>query len=244
MLPARAPRTDGRPRRGEALVLAVAMTFPTLAVWLYFGVLVGAARLVYAACKVVQFALPATWALAAERPSAIPRWRWPAPRDLAAGLVTGLLFAAVVLAAARWLEGSAVLAEAPRLIREKLAALAIETAGGFVAIAVFYSLVHSLFEEWYWRWFVYGRLRRRLPEGAAVALAAAAFASHHVVLLSFLLGGFGPAVWVFGLAVAAGGAAWSLLYRWSGALWGAWLSHALVDAALMWVGFRLWTGVG
>ena len=222
------------------------MTFPTLAVWLYFGALVGAARLVYAACKVVQFALPAAWVLVAERPRAraAPRSRPPRARDLAAGLATGLLFAAVALAAARWLEGGAVLAEAPRLIREKLAALAIETTGGFVAVAVFYALVHSLLEEWYWRWFVYGRLRRWLPEGVAVALAAAAFASHHVVLLSFLLGGAGPAVWIFGLAVAVGGAAWSLLYRWSGALWGAWLSHALVDAALMWVGYRLWTGVG
>jgi hypothetical protein len=64
-----------------------------------------------------------------------------------------------------------------------------------------------------------------------------------VVLLGLLLGSFGPLTWLFSLAVAAGGAAWAWLYEKSGTLAGPWLSHALADAALMTVGYRLWTGV-
>jgi membrane protease YdiL (CAAX protease family) len=72
-------------------------------------------------------------------------------------------------------------------------------------------------------------------------VSALAFTSHHVLLLGVLLGGFGPATWLLALAVAAAGGAWAWLYHKTGSLLAPWASHALADAGLMWIGFRMWT---
>ena len=52
----------------------------------------------------------------------------------------------------------------------------------FILFAVFITLVHSFIEEFYWRWFVFGRLREVIPLPAAHALAAVTFTGHHVVV--------------------------------------------------------------
>ena len=41
-----------------------------------------------------------------------------------------------------------------------------------------------LLEEYYWRWFLFGGLRRSMPVAAAVVLSSLAFTAHHVILLA------------------------------------------------------------
>lgn len=243
---------------GETAALAFALLFPTLGIWLYFVAASVPAwtRILYLGSKVVQFSFPLVWTWRADgglRWDSEDRSGGGASRasgrrrrfaaGLLTGLLTGLLAAAAVLLGHRFLlAGNPLLAGLPAGIAARLAAIGIDSAGGFLTVAVFYSVVHSLLEESYWRWFVFGRLRRRLGFPAAVALSGLAFAAHHVVLIGLLLGSFGPLTWLLALVVAAGGAAWAWLYEKSGSLAGPWLSHALVDAALMTVGYRLWTG--
>jgi len=101
------------------------------------------------------------------------------------------------------------------------------------------STAHSLLEEYYWRWFVYGQLRRAVGPWAAHGLAGVAFAAHHVVITGVYFGwGWGV---VFGAGVGLGGVIWSLMYERQGTLTGAWVSHLLVDLAIMAVGHHaLW----
>jgi uncharacterized protein len=248
-------QANGRPApAGEAAALAFALLFPTLGIWLYFVAASAPAwtRLLYLASKAVQFSFPLAWTRLADggprrsEPAARARpgdrgQRRPAGRGVGLGLAMGLAAAGGLLLGHRFLlAGNPLLAGLPAGIAARLAAIGIDTAGGFLAVAAFYSVIHSLLEEYYWRWFVFGRLRRRLGFPAAAALSSLAFAAHHVVLLGLLLGSFGPLTWLFSLAVAAGGAAWAWLYEKSGTLAGPWLSHALVDAALMTIGYRLW----
>ena len=71
----------------------------------------------------------------------------------------------------------------------------------------------------------------------AVSLGAAAFALHHFVILWEFFGvkiGF-----LFSLVVAAGGILWALIYRRTGSLLGPWLSHVIVDAAILGIGYDL-----
>ena len=42
---------------------------------------------------------------------------------------------------------------------DKLTALGLQSPAAFIVLGVFYALVHSLLEEYYWRWFVFARLR-------------------------------------------------------------------------------------
>ena len=74
---------------------------------------------------------------------------------------------------------------------------------------MFLAVGNSAFEEYYWRWFVFGRLKESMSPGAAMVISATAFSLHHlVVLLSF----FKPfwLVWLMIAGVWAGGAAWGL----------------------------------
>jgi membrane protease YdiL (CAAX protease family) len=99
------------------------------------------------------------------------------------------------------------------------------------------STAHALLEEYYWRWFVYGQLRRLVPPGWAHAGAGAAFALHHIVITSVY---FGPAWGVpLGAAVGVGGVFWSVCYERQGTLAGAWASHILVDLGIFAIGYRL-----
>jgi membrane protease YdiL (CAAX protease family) len=96
-----------------------------------------------------------------------------------------------------------------------------------------------LLEEYYWRWFVFGQLRRWIPVGAAIAVSSLAFTAHHVLVLRFYFGGFSLPTGILSLAVASGGVFWAWLYQKSGSLYGPWLSHALIDAALFLIAYDL-----
>lgn len=144
-------------------------------------------------------------------------------------LVTGLLF---LLIEATPLGG--ILAANEAKIAGRIHDMNV--AERFVAFALFLSFIHSAMEEFYWRWFAFGQAKRLLPKGAAHLVAAAGFASHHVVVLSQ----FFPLGWALalGACVALGGAFWSWQADRYNSLLGPWFSHLLVDLGLMWVGWQ------
>jgi membrane protease YdiL (CAAX protease family) len=159
--------------------------------------------------------------------------RWTAA--LPAGLASGLLLGGIIVVL--WLLsplGDAAQAAAPR-VREKVADLGLLDV--YVPFSIFLALLHSFIEEFYWRWFVYGGLRRLLPVATAQILAGLAFSAHHLVIL----GAYFP-LWLalLGTAgVAAGGVFWCRLYERQGSLAGAWISHVLVDVAILAIGYHL-----
>jgi membrane protease YdiL (CAAX protease family) len=122
-------------------------------------------------------------------------------------------------------------------IRQKLADLEIVGPRAYIAVCVFLVFLHSLIEEFYWRWYAFGSLTRVWPLGVSYVLASLGFAAHHYVIL----GGYfsWPGALGFGTGVGVGGAVWCWLYRRQGTIAGAWLSHALVDAAIFIVGYDL-----
>lgn len=107
----------------------------------------------------------------------------------------------------------------------------------FLWFALFLSFIHAWLEEFYWRWFVFGQGRQIMSFGAANLVAGVGFASHHVVILNQ----FFPLGWalVLGACVAIGGMAWSWMFHRYNSLWGAWISHMIVDLGLMWVGWEV-----
>jgi membrane protease YdiL (CAAX protease family) len=127
-------------------------------------------------------------------------------------------------------------------LAEKLHGLGAETLGRFVLLAAFISLAHSFLEEYYWRWFVFGRLRQYMPLGAAMAVSSLAFMAHHVIVLSVYLPGgwrFWAGVVPFSLCAAGGGVAWAWMFHRTRSIYGPWLSHLIVDAALMALGYDM-----
>ena len=233
-------------KRLTAALLAIAMTLPTLMAWLYFEHLGGRQgtantlqQAAYTGGKALQFALPVLWLwLAQGKLWAMRRPRvdgWPI------GVGFGLLVAAAILGLYfGHFRGSSVLADTPTKLRAKLEEFGVDTPAAFAALAAFMVVAHSLLEEYYWRWFVFGRLRTLIPFGPAVLLSSLAFMAHHVVILDvFLPGRLWTAAVPFSLAVAVGGAVWAWLYARADSVWSPWLSHALVDAALFVIGWDM-----
>lgn len=221
-------------RRAKALLaLGIAVPLPSLGV-LFSMVLapgpVGAA--VWTASKVLFFGLPLFWRLRVdrERASLSPLRNG----GLGAGLWTGLLLGAAIaafwfLAGRHWIDGA------------RLRELALENGIGerapYLAMAAYVVVCNSLLEEYAWRWFVYTRFETLLAPRAAAVAAALAFTAHHTILM---WAQFGASFALFGsLAVCAGGLFWSLLYARYRSIRPGWLSHALVDVALLAIGWRL-----
>jgi membrane protease YdiL (CAAX protease family) len=141
-----------------------------------------------------------------------------------------------------WLKPAGHLASAAGAVSQKVANFGVRNLPAYVALGTFYSIAHSFLEEYYWRWFVFGGLRRLMPWKVAVAVSSVGFMGHHVLVLATYFGW--TSIWtaLFSVSVAVGGAVWAWIYHRSGSLWGPWLSHVLVDAAIFVVGYDLIVG--
>ncbi len=246
----------GRGRAFHWCVLIFAMIFPTIMAWIYFVVLAKppsedrngsaipananyAVLIAYSLGKIVQTGLPLVWVWYFER----HRLQLVAPsfRGLGLALAFGFVVAiGVVLFYFAILRDSPLLAGTPEMVREKVGEFHAATPIRYLLLAVFIAGAHSLMEEYYWRWFLFGELRRQLAVPAAITLSSLAFMLHHVIILKvYLPNGFGIGVIPFSLCVAFGGGVWAWLYQRTGTIYSAWLSHLLVDAAILVAGYDM-----
>ncbi len=219
-----------------------ALVFPTIVTWAYFFQAAAhdqsVQQTVMATLKVLQFAFPVGWVLLVLQEKIC--WHSFSTKGLATGIVFGL-----VVTSASWLAFRYVLQALPAFvaatepIQAKISGFGLDSLGKYVALGVFYSIAHSFLEEYYWRWFVFGQLRRLLPLLPAIFLSSLGFTAHHVLVLSTYFGWWTAPTLLLSAAVAVGGAFWAWLYERSGSLLGPWLSHLLVDAGIFLVGYQL-----
>ena len=228
-------------RRDWAAIL-FALCLPSLVTLSYFvwadSLPASVQQVIYSVAKVIQFAFPAFWVLVVLRNR--PRWQRPITR----GLTPGLLFGAVVSAAMivlyfAWLKSSPLFQGASQEIADKVAGLKMDVPWRYVSMGLFYSIVHAMLEEYYWRWFVFGQLERYCRPGVAVVVSAIGFAAHHVIVLSIYFGATSVTTWLFSAGIAVGGAFWAWLYHRSGSLIGPWAGHLLIDAAIFSIGYEI-----
>lgn len=222
-------------------LLVLLMTVPTAAAIAYFILLENSAPLIqqvaYAGGKVVMV-LPAAWFCLVERGQL--RWSPPRPSHIRDGLAFGMtVFLGMLAIYFGLLKPFGTLDYAAPAIQQKLVGFGLMTTVHFVVFAIVISLIHSAFEEYYWRWFVFGKLRENIPVSWAAVIASAAFTGHHVVILGRYFGWLSPVQWLFSFGVFLGGVIWCAMYHRSRSLYGAWISHALIDAAIFVVGYDL-----
>lgn len=229
-------------RRADLGAVAFALAFPSALTFVYFKLLADTPPAVqhtaYGVLKLVQFGFPLFWYLKVQRRTlSFSRPSW-------AGLFGGIVVGLTVLAA-MWVLYQYVLLPNGLMdatkdpVRKKIEGFGVDTLPAYAALGAFYSLVHSLLEEYYWRWFVFAQLRRLTSMPTAVVVSSLGFMAHHVILLGTFFGFDSPLCWVFSLAVAVGGAIWAWMYeRWQ-SLVPVWISHLLVDVGIFWIGYDL-----
>jgi len=226
--------------RANVCALIFAIVCPTVVTLAYFVFLAGhpLGKISYAIGKTVQFGFPLFWVVL------ICRERLhitkPSMRGVPLGLAFGFAVAGSMLVLYwSFLKPAEMFLAPAEAVRNKVAQMGLDTVAKFAAAGVFYSLCHSLLEEYYWRWFVFGRLRALVPLTPAVVISSLGFMAHHVILLAVYFGPASFVTYLFSLAIAVGGAVWALIYHRSDSLYGPWVSHLLVDSAIFIVGFDL-----
>ncbi len=228
---------------------------PTLATVLYLHATdsTSIVQIVYFSSKAIIFSFPAVWWLIVERRARAvsfssrgstdgenvaqcerPRELKLAARgDIALGVGSGALIGASLWCLYLVMFRSVIDAD---VLTERVRQFGMYEH--FLLYMMFLSIVNSGLEEYYWRWFVFGRLRAKLGAPAAVVLSSLAFAAHHFVALHEFLG----SAWLAGLfsvGIAIGGAVWALHYHRTGRLWGVWVSHCIVDVAALSIGYYI-----
>jgi membrane protease YdiL (CAAX protease family) len=221
-----------------------AIVFPSLVTWVYFVLLADhpptQQQAAYGVGKAIQFCFPILWMTWCCRSQlGMPR----ATLDARAWIV-GIVFGLAVVAAMEMvyrvgLEPYARFGPAREAIRAKIAGFGISSPWTYAAMAIFYALVHSGMEEYYWRWFVFGRLREVTNGPVAILVSSFGFMAHHVIVLVMFFGVTSPLAYLFSLSVAVGGMFWAWSYHRAGSIYVPWFSHLLVDAGIFLVGYRI-----
>jgi membrane protease YdiL (CAAX protease family) len=214
------------------LALIPALCFQFVAAYLYFIVFVDATNVatIFTVSKVIIFAWPVLWYLIGMRPQLQHTTR---TASIKYGLATGGL-AAVVVACVAFITYPVLLAHTGALL-EKVNAFGLNNH--YILFAIVLSVVHSAFEEYYWRWFVFGGLTHYVSPKTAAWISSIAFASHHFIVLSQFVPLGLACIGTIGVLLA--GRVWCWLYMRSGTLWAPWISHILADAAVMTLGYIL-----
>lgn len=219
-----------------------ALVFPTVLTWVYFVLMAKSPaawqQAAYGIGKTVQFAFPLLWVLVVQQQQV--RFHGPRPRDVAIGGSSG----AVILLATiglyyGWMKPAGYFSAAASAVRDKVSGMGIDSPFEYAALGLFYALGHSLLEEYYWRWFVFGQFRRRVSLATAIGVSSVGFMAHHVIVLAMFFGWSSPFTVLLSLSVAVGGAVWAWVYHKTDSLYGPWLSHLLVDAGIFLVGYDL-----
>ena len=240
------------------IAVLVAIALPTLVTFIYFKWLNGydswVQQSAYGIGKFIQFAIPVVWVwfffryrfnrehrqrnveLASTKEdsmfSKFPNWLWAVGFGIDVCIIMGI---------ALWvLSGGELLAGLTEKVQGKVSDLGVNSVWKFALLGVFYALVHSFLEEYYWRWFVYDLLKRFVSNPMANLISSLGFMAHHVVLLSVYFESWtSPMTWLCSAGVAIGGMFWAWLYQRTGTLVWPWISHMVVDAGIFVVGYFL-----
>ncbi|MDR3234776.1 MAG: CPBP family intramembrane metalloprotease [Planctomycetaceae bacterium] len=214
-----------------------ALFFPLVLTLNYFILLADAPanvqKTIFGIGKVIQFALPVFWlpifsTLSAHHSSQ--------RKGMLLGLLFGILAAALMLIAYFGFlvqTGGLFAPDAParQEVISKMQGFGIDSVPALLLLGLFYSVIHSGLEEYYWRWFVYKKL------AYSAVISSTGFTLHHILLLGTYFGYASPYCWIGSFGVFIGGLVWCQLYRWSGSLCAVWLSHGIVDTAIFTIAF-------
>ncbi len=228
--------------RTDLYAVVFALAFPSLATFVYFTLLADAPLLtqyfVYSSLKLAQFGFPLFWVLAIQK----RRLEFHLPTS--EGLVPGIAFGVAAMIGT-WtlyqlvLLPSGLMEESRAPIAAKITGFGVATLASYIALATFYSVIHSFLEEYYWRWFVFAELSELTKLNPAILISSLGFMAHHVIVVGTFFGFASPVGWLLSISVAIGGAVWAWMYHRWGSLYPIWIGHFFVDAAIFWVGYDL-----
>lgn len=220
-------------RRSAIWALLLSIPVPTIGVWL--GMILwpdsSIGELAFATAKVWVIGFPMMWLFYYHK-----RFVWPPfkPNGLAVATVSGVVIALVIFAA-YYTIGTANIN--PEDFRHDIEAVGLLDAEKFILLALYWTFVNSLLEEYFWRWFIVERAQSFMSEKAAIVLSALGFVGHHLLAMSLY---FDITIALLACAgIFVGGVIWSVLYMRYRSILPCYISHILADAAIFIIGYNV-----
>jgi hypothetical protein len=232
---------DGKSFIGLVCII-LAMAVPGAVTWLFFVGAPGSqsTQIFYSLSKIFMLIFPIgvvklVWGF--NRATLKPKLG-----SILQGVGLGSAMAAIILAAYFFLFAPLNLfSETPELLQSKMREFGVVDLKTYMMLAAFICIVNSTLEEYYWRWFIFGKLRHYVRPGLAMVVGAAAFVIHHQVVIGHYL----PEAYYFTFAllfscsVGVAGFFWAWIYHRTDDLWAPWISHLIADVAIMVIGYTL-----
>jgi membrane protease YdiL (CAAX protease family) len=188
----------------------------------------------YALCKLWLLLFPVLWLVLVERRPL--SWSPVRQGGIGVGALLGIAISITIIGAYAALGRHFIDVMS---FREMAQTRGFGTPGRFLIFGAYLVCINSLAEEYIWRWFVFRRSEIVWP-AAATLLAAFFFTVHHVVALAAQ---FGPAVTIIASAgVFMGAWIWSWCYERYRSIWPGYVSHAIVDFTILFLGWKLLFG--
>jgi len=230
--------------RRDWFAIIFAMVFPTFVTLVYFQWLKDSGssfqQIAYGVGKFFQFVFPAAWVFLFYRHKLKLE---PTKLDIGQfllGLGFGVLVAATMFAIYFWMIApSEISGTLTAMVKEKVSGIGVDSTWKYFGMGIFYTLCHSLLEEYYWRWFVFDYLKKFTSTIIANILSSLGFMAHHVIVLAFFFGWSSPLTYLLSISIAVGGAFWAWQYHRTGQLRAPWGSHMIVDAGIFSLGYFL-----
>lgn len=113
-------------------------------------------------------------------------------------------------------------------------------AKNFIAVAFYIAICNSFMEEFFFRGFLFFRLKERTNSKVAHLLSSVIFALYHVAIMVTWF-----QWWVFALCMLAlviGGVIFNLMIEKTGSLYPSWLTHGCANLAINSIGMILFYG--
>jgi hypothetical protein len=217
-------------------LLALALLVPVPSIAVLFGMVwfpgTPLGLTVFAISKIWVLIFPAFWWIFIEKQktSCSPLARG----GLGAGILTGLLMS-VIIGALYFFIGARVIDH--DMVAQIVNGIGMVNRESYFMGAAYWILVNSILEEYVWRWFVVYQCERLMPGWLAVPVSAIGFTFHHIWAIATFLPP--PLILISTLGVFTGGAVWSWCYHHYRSIWPGYLSHAIVDLAILTIGYHL-----
>ncbi|GJM26405.1 MAG: hypothetical protein DHS20C16_28200 [Phycisphaerae bacterium] len=219
----------------------LAMILPFLGSLFYFAILKQSlvAKGLYASVKVFTIVWPliAIYWIGVRRRARLDESKGRHLKSLPLGAISGIVIGCFIIALFNLTPAHEYVTQMAPKLRERIEFFGINSVATYFAWCAFLAGIHSLIEEFFWRWFVFETLLTLVSRPLAYGLAGLSFALHHYVICWQYVSPIGALI--FGTSVGVGGVIWCWMVNRQRSLAGAWLSHALVDVAIFIVGYQM-----
>lgn len=211
--------------------LLFSMPIPTIGVWL--GMFVWpdstAGEIAFAVAKTWVLGFPLAWLFYSQR-----RISWPpiSVQGLGMGFATGIIMFAVIVAAYIGFGSTTI---DPIEFKSAMQEVGLLHRNKFVLMALYWTFINALLEEYFWRWFIVSRAQSFLTKKGAIVLSALGFVAHHFLAMSLYFDL--PTTLLACVGIFVAGIVWSALYLRYRNIFASYLSHIFADAAIFGIGY-------